>query len=140
MITIEELYDMITPENYIEIGNCIYFYGKDTRLDIDFLCRVEIMHKKEYCSIKNGKKMFLSSEEHMNDFIQRKRDGVRGYKTMKIGYIEDRFYVGNIEKCIVMNDGSHGWWIDRENNIVAPMISEIRKNISDRSTEFIKAA
>ena len=57
MLTIEELYDMITPENYIEIGNCIYFYGKDIRLDIDFLCRVEIMHKKEYCSIKNGKKM-----------------------------------------------------------------------------------
>ena len=76
----------------------------------------------------------------MNDFIQRKRDGVRGYKTMKIGYIEDRFYAGNIEKCIVMNDGSHGWWIDREHNIVAPMISEIRKNISDRSTEFIKVA
>lgn len=140
MLTIEELYNMVTPDNYIEDGNYIYFYGKDKRFGFDLLCRVEIKHQKTYCVNKSGKMIFLSSEELMKDYIERKQNNIRGYKTMKIGYIEDRYYGGNIEYCITMNDGSKNWWTDRENNAITPKINEIRKYIREKSTEFVKVA
>lgn len=141
-MTREELYKSVNRDNYIIDGNYIYFQGTNRigfNLEIDVLCRVEIKRKKQYILDKVSNS-FTDSESIFNGYIERKKNGVRGYKTITIGFIDNYYYTGMIEFETIGSDGKPCWWIDRENKVKSDIIYNIKKYVKGLSSEFIKAS
>ena len=141
-MTREELYKSVNKDNYIIDGNYIYFQGTNRigfNLEIDVLCRVEIKRKKQYILNKSSNS-FTDSETIFNDYIERKKNGVRGYKTITIGYIDNYCYISMIEFETIGSDGKPYWWIDRENKVKSDMLNTIKTYVKGLSSEFIKVS
>jgi len=103
----------------------VYFIGKINIAGItdNVLCRQKIITKKQYILNKN-KNLITDSEEIFQKYLQ-KKEGIRGYKTIKIGIIEKYPQKDLIECKIPGADGKYCWWTDRDNKI---SISNVIKN------------
>lgn len=106
-------------ENQLIIdGDYVYFKGKVTIAGItdDFICRQKITTKKQYILNKN-KNLITDSLEIYNEYLQNKKDGIRGFKTIKIGIIEKYPISSTMEYRIKGSDGKYHWWTDWDSKI-----------------------
>lgn len=124
--------------------NNIYFKGLlniGMAIEFETLCKVEIKKKKQYFLNKN-RNLITDSIEMFNEYLQKKKLGVRGYKTIKMGVIDNYFYSDRIEYAVVGGDidGYH-WMTDRESKIKVSKdtIKQIVEYIESLSSEFICA-
>ena len=138
----EELYELVSTNNYIIDGNYVYFKGVSrmcSGLEIEVLCRLEIKQKKQYI-LNKSRNVITDNLSIYNDYIEKKSKGIRGYKTIQIGIIDNYYYSDMIEFEIVGSDGKFYWWIDRENTIKSNMTGDVRNYIKGLSSEFIKVS
>lgn len=138
----KELYKSINKDNYIIDDNYIYFQGTNMMgigVGIEVLCRLEIKQKKKYI-LNKSKNQITDNEEIYNDYIERKAKGIRGYKTIQIGIINNYYYSDMMEFETVGSDGKFYWWIDREHHVKSNMTNKVRNYIKSLSSEFIKAS
>lgn len=138
----EELYELVSTNNYIIDGNYVYFKGVSrmcSGLEIEVLCRLEIKQKKQYI-LNKSRNIITDNLSIYNEYIEKKEKGIRGYKTIQIGIIDNYYYSDMIEFEIVGSDGKPYWWIDRENKIKSNMTGDVRNYIKGLSSEFIKVS
>ena len=138
----EKLYESVSTNNYIIDGNYIYFLGVNrmcSGLEIEVLCRLEIKQKKQYI-LNKSRNVITDNLSIYNDYIEKKAKGIRGYKTIQIGIIDNYYYSDMIEFETVGSDGKHYWWIDRENKVKSHMIGDVRTYIEGLSSEFVKVS
>lgn len=118
----------------------VYFIGKVSIAGItdNFLCRQKITTKKQYILNKN-RNLIADSEEIFQEYLQKKKEGVRGYKTIKIGIIENYPIKSRIEYRITGSDGKPCWWIDWENkvSISNELKSHIQNHVRAITSDFI---
>jgi len=121
-------------------GDYVYFKGIVNIGNTPFsvLCRQKITTKKQYILNKN-KNHITDNEEIFKEYLERKKEGKRGYKTIKIGIIEKYPVRDIIEYQIVGADGKLYWWRDWENKI--RLSNEIKNHIWNHTraitSEFI---
>lgn len=122
-------------------GDYVYFIGKINigGLKIDGLCRQRIITKKQYILNKN-KNLITDSEETFQEYLQKQKEGVRGYKTIKIGIIEKYPTSDYVEYQISGADGDLYWWTDREHRV--ELSNELKNHIQNHmkaiTSSFIK--
>ena len=134
--------DNIRDNQLIIDGDYVYFKSEVLIAGIvdSFLCRQKITTKKQYILNKN-KNHITDSKEIFQEYLQKKKEGKRGYKTIKIGIIEKYPKADTVEFRIVGSDGKYDWWRDWEGK--ARISSEIKNHILNHkkamTSEFIPA-
>ena len=125
--------------NFNVKGDYIYFKGYEYFYSdkMYYNCRVKINTEKVYGYIKKSNLTILYGDI-INDYIERKKQGIRGYKTLNLGYIEKFNTISKIEYEILDNKGNKIWWIDHENKIQCDNINEIRSYVKSFNSNFIK--
>ena len=139
----EQLMKQLEKNNFIIEEDCIYVLSKKniSSIQLDFLCRIKLNNKTLYILNKN-KNLTTDSIEIYNDYIKRKKEGIRGYKTIKIGYIEHYVYKNRIEYAVKGSDIEGFYWMkdwNEETRIDNKIKIQINEYIESLSSEFIPA-
>ncbi len=139
----EVLCNEIVDNNILIKGDAIYFIGKcnfSFGIAFDVLCRVKIKKKTKYI-LNKDKNHITDSIDIFNEYIEKKKAGIRGYKTIKIGIIENYYYLDLLEWANKGGDiKGYYWWVDRENKVKVSndIKNQIRQYINNLSSDFIK--
>ena len=143
MITEQEYLNLIKEvdgKNTFIKGEYIYFVAGH-KLFMDMLCRVKI--NKERMFILNRKQNLMTRNvEIYNSYLEKRSNGVRGYKTIKIGVIEEYCYIGALEYATKGGDiDGFYWWIDRESKVQLPssVKTEINEIVNNAQSKFVAA-
>jgi hypothetical protein len=129
---------LIEDDSIYFIGKCNFYLG----VSFDVLCRVKVKTKTQY--ILNQEQNIVTDNINMfNEYIEKKSAGVRGYKTIKMGIIENYYYLDMLEWANKGGDiDGFYWWTDRERKVKISddIINQIRQYINNLSSEFKKVA
>lgn len=137
-----ELINRLETQKIVIKNDSIYFIGTKRRyINFTELCRIKIEKKKQYILNKN-RNIVTDNIEIFNEYLTKKKAGVRGYKTIKMGVIENYYYQRRLEYTVLGSDiDGYYWWIDWDNQIRVP--KDIKRQITDYvdslSSEFISA-
>ena len=134
------LAEIVESKSVFIDGDNIYFMG-DHKDFGEVLCKLKIKKTTRYILNKNTN-LITDNKEIYNEYLERKNDGVRGYKTIKIGIIQDYCYLSKLEYAIKGGDiDGFYWWVDRENEISInqEIKTKINQHVNNIQGKFIAA-
>lgn len=120
------LWEQLEGKDFLVEDGYIYFVSNNGWFDS--ICRVPIRKGTEYI-LNKRRRLVTEDKEIFNEYLEKKRQGIRGYKTITMGVIEDKYYLGIPEYSVLGTDIDGYYWMIDWNRDTVSIPYEIRQKM-----------